>query len=93
MRFLRRTFRLYRPAEEAEPEPDEVVWVATVALWQAPLIVHGLREQRIRATFAESSARRWIVGGLPAARIYVEHRHRSGAERIITELTSRSDGT
>ena len=88
MGFLRRLFQMDRPTEELDPDPDEVVWVATVALWQAPLVVHELTQQRIRATFAESSSRRAIVGGFPAARIYVTGRHRIHAERIIAELTS-----
>jgi len=91
MSFFSRVFRMYRPTDESEPDPSEVVWVATVALWQAPLMVHGLEEQRIRATIAESSSRRGIVGGFPAARIYVEQRHRSDAERIITDLIRSAD--
>ena len=87
MRLLRRLFGMDRPADESDADPDEVVWVATVALWQAPLVVHGLAEQRIRATFAESSSRRGIIGGLPAARIYVTQRHRSRAEHVIADLT------
>lgn len=71
-----------------EPDPESVVWVATVALWQAPLIVHGLEEQRIKAVFAETSSRRLTLGGAPAARIYVHQRHRAEAEEIIVDLTS-----
>lgn len=88
MRLLRRLFRLGEDAEgRGAPDPEGVVWVATVALWQAPLIVHELTEQRIKATFAESSARRMIYGGAPAARIYVHHVNRAKAERIIVDLT------
>ena len=63
------------------------MWVATVALWQAPLVVHELAEQRIKATYAESSTRGLIFGGAPAARIYVHGRHRGEAERIILDVT------
>jgi hypothetical protein len=73
--------------DDRQPGPDDVVWVATVALWQAPLVVHALTEQRIRATFAESSSRRMIYGGAPAARIYVHQVNRAEAERIIIDIT------
>jgi hypothetical protein len=84
--WLRRL--LGKDAEGPDARDSEaVVWVATVALWQAPLIVHALTEERIRATFAESSSRRMIYGGAPAARIYVHQVHRAKAEQIITDPT------
>ena len=61
--------------------------MATVALWQAPLIVHELAEQRIKATFAESSSRSLIYGGAPAARLYVLQADRAAAERVILDVT------
>jgi len=87
---LRRLLGLDRAARE--PDPHDVVWVATVALWQAPLVVHGLAEQRIKATFAETSSRRMIYGGAPAARIYVHQVHRAEAEQIILDLTGIGPG-
>ena len=78
--------RTLRRAEEPGDVHD-VVWVATVALWQAPLVVHELAEQRIKATFAESSSRSLIYGGAPATRIYVDQIDRAAAERIILEVT------
>jgi hypothetical protein len=86
--WLRRLFGVDAVGKGGDPpDPEAVVWVATVALWQAPLIVHGLAEQRIKATFAESSSRRMIYGGAPAARIYVHQVNRAEAERIIVDLT------
>ena len=76
--------RLLGVGEDAEGpdacDSEAVVWVATVALWQAPLILHALTKKRIKATFAESSSRRMIYGGAPAARIYVHQVHRARAE-------------
>lgn len=88
MKLLRRLFQMDRPIADSDPNPDDVVWVATVALWQAPLIVHELAQVEIAATFAESSSRRAIVGGFPAARIYVRQADRIRAERLITDVTS-----
>ena len=89
MGWLRRLFGSeHADGVDDEPDPESVVWVATVALWQAPLIVHGLAEQRIKAVFAETSSRRLTLGGAPAARIYVHQRHRAEAEEIIVDLTS-----
>ena len=79
--------RLFGSGAGGERDPDAVVWVATVALWQAPLVVHELGEQRIKATFVENSSRSLIFGGAPAARIYVHQLHREEAERIILDVT------
>ena len=87
MGWLRRLIGPETPRPADEPGADDVVWVATVALWQAPLVVHELGEQRITATFAESSSRSLIYGGAPAARVYVHQINRAAAERIILEVT------
>ena len=62
------------------------MWIATVALWQAPLIVHALAEQQIDATFTEKliEAGAWVVAREP--RIYVHQLHRADAERIVGDL-------
>ena len=86
--WLRRLIGLDQmPIVGGEADVDAVVWVATVALWQAPLVVHELAEQGIQATYAESSSRSLIYGGAPAARIYVHQINRATAERIILEVT------
>jgi hypothetical protein len=84
---LRRLAARMTVVESEETDPDQVVWVATVALWQAPLVVHALDEADIRATFAESASRRAVIGGMPAARLYVLQAHRAAAERIILDVT------
>ena len=93
MGLLRRLFGLDdRGGEPDRGDPDGIVWVATVALWQAPLVVHGLAEEGVDATFTESSARRMTYGGAPAARIYVHQVDRAHAERIILDLTRTGPG-
>src|SRR3954447_19937108 len=98
VRWLRRLFGADDPGAigRGESDPLAVVWVATVALWQAPLVVHELNDHGIDATFAESSSRRMLLGGGPAARIYVHQLHRAEAERIILDVTCTGrpeDGT
>jgi len=40
MSFFSRVFRMYRPPDASEPDPGEVVWVATV---DEPVKLTGIR--------------------------------------------------
>ena len=85
MNWLQRLFGMDRPDTE-EHDPDEVVWVASLPLWQTPLIVTGLEQRGITATFADMpNHRRPNATG----EIYVRERDRRAAEVIIAELTAR----
>ena len=87
MNWLQRLFGLDRPGP-AEVDPGNVVHVATLPLWQAPLIVMGLEEQGIRATFAEMTSPKTAISGRITARVFVVERDRILAEEIIAELTA-----
>lgn len=89
MNWLQRMFGLDKPRDAKPIDPTTVVHVATLPLWQTPLIVKGLEQRNITATFAEMSSPKYTMIGIPTARIYVFQRDRAVAERIIAELTAR----
>ena len=93
MNWLQRLFGMDAPREAKPTDPSAVVHVATLPLWQTPLIVKGLEQKGITATFAEMSSPKYTMIGIPTARIYVVQRDRAVAERIIAELTAREPGT
>ncbi|MCU1392806.1 MAG: hypothetical protein JWM34_1234 [Ilumatobacteraceae bacterium] len=76
------------PDDTPPVDPDSVVHVATLPLWQAPLIVVGLEEAGIKATFAEISSPRAAMSGQINARVFVVERDRVAAEAIVAELTT-----
>jgi hypothetical protein len=77
-------------------DPDAIVAVATLPLWQTPLVVKGLEAEDIVATFHETSAelapRARKLLGIPAARIYVFQRDRARAIELITALVDDPQG-
>ena len=85
MNWLQRLFGLDRP-DTTERDPDAVVLVAALPLWQTPLIVTGLEQRGITATFAEMPAHRRPNA---TGEIYVRERDRAAAEAIIALLTAR----
>jgi len=90
MNWLQRLFGLSRAEDPSDtPDPDTIVWVANLPLWQAPLIVTGLREHDIVATFAEVSTARSSA----RADVYVRERDRPTAAAIIAKLTAHKPAT
>lgn len=85
MNWLQRLFGLDRTGAD-DRDPDAVVNIATLPLWQTPLIVTGLEQRGITASFAEISAVRRLNA---TGEIYVRERDRIAAEAIIAELTAR----
>ena len=88
MNWLQRLFGMDEPRVAKPIDPATVVHIATLPLWQTPLIVKGLEQRNITATFAEMSSPKYTMIGIPTARIYVVQRDRAVAERIIAELTA-----
>jgi len=88
MNWLQRLFGMDEPRAPKPIDPTTVVHVATLPLWQTPLVVKGLEQRNITATFAEMSSPKYTMIGIPTARIYVVQRDRAVAERIISELTA-----
>jgi hypothetical protein len=88
MNWLQRLFGMDQARDARPVDPAAVVHVATLPLWQTPLIVKGLEQRNITATFAEMSSPKYTMVGIPTARIYVFQRDRAVAERIIAELTA-----
>ena len=88
MNWLQRLFGMDEPRAPKPIDPTTVVHVATLPLWQTPLVVKGLEQRNITATFAEMSSPKYTMIGIPTARIYVLQRDRAIAERIIAELTA-----
>jgi len=88
MNWLQRLFGLDKLRDAKPLDPSTVVHVATLPLWQTPLVVKGLEQRNIVATFAEMSSPKYTMVGIPTARIYVVQRDRAAAERIISELTA-----
>lgn len=86
MNWLQRLFGSDRP-DTTVRDPDSVVLVAALPLWQTPLIVTGLEQRGITATFADVSSHRRANA---TAEIYVRERDRAAAEAIIALLTARS---
>lgn len=84
MNWLQRMFGMDR-ADDVEVDPDAVVHIATLLLWQTPLIIAGLEQRGITATFAEMPAHRRPN---PTGEVYVRERDRVSAEAIIAELTA-----
>jgi len=90
MNWLQRLFGLGRAEDPSDAkDPDSVVWVANLPLWQAPLIVTGLKEHDIVATFAEVSTARSSA----RADVYVRERDRVSADGIIAKLTATKPGS
>jgi hypothetical protein len=89
MNRLQRLFGLGAPADADSVDPDTVVWVANLPLWQAPLIVAGLQEHDIVATFAEVSTARSSA----RADLYARQRDRAAAEAIVAKLTAQKSGS
>ena len=89
MNWLQRLFGMDSTRDAKPIDPTTVVHVATLPFWQTPLIVKGLEQKGIVATFAEMSSPKYTMIGIPTARIYVVQRDRAVAERIIAELTAR----
>jgi hypothetical protein len=85
--WLRRLLGSDRTSSEIPDDSDHAVLAGTVPLWQAPLIIDGLAERDIKATYAETSGRRGVIlGGLPSARVYVIDRDRAAAADFIAEM-------
>ena len=88
MNWLQRLFGMGEPRGAKPLDPGAVIHIATLPLWQTPLIVKGLEQRNITATFAEMSSPKYTMVGIPTARIYVVQRDRAVAERIVAELTA-----
>jgi hypothetical protein len=60
MNWLQRLFGMDKPraagSVDGPIDPATVVHIATLPLWQTPLIVKGLEQRNIVATFAEMSS-------------------------------------
>ena len=52
MGWLRKLYRLDKVRAEMPPDPDKVIDVSVLALWQTPMVITALAEQGIHATFA-----------------------------------------
>lgn len=89
MGWLRKLYRLDKVRAEMPPDPDKVIDVAVLALWQTPMVITALAEQGIHATFAEESLPKHGMIGIPTAHIYVMEPDRARAQRLIRELTVR----
>ena len=90
MNRLQRLFGLGREEDPSDAtDPDSVVWVANLPLWQAPLIVTGLKEHDIVATFAEVSTSRSSA----RADLYARERDRATAQAIVAKLTASKPGS
>ena len=88
MNWLQHVFGMDSPQPVETPDPDSVVHVATLPLWQTPMIITGLEQQGIRASFAEMSSPKNTGAGIPTARVYVVQRDRAAAEAIIADLAA-----
>ncbi|MCU1400460.1 MAG: hypothetical protein JWN62_3569 [Acidimicrobiales bacterium] len=88
MGWVRRLYGMDKPVPPEVVPEDRVVHVATLPLWQAPLIVIGLEQQGINATFAEVSSPRAALSGRINARVFVVERDRIAAEEVIADLTT-----
>ena len=93
MNWLQRFFGMDAPDDSRRVDPLAVVHVATLPLWQTPLIVKGLEQEGIEATFAEMSSPKFTMVGIPTAHVYVVERDRVAAETLIAELTAREPGS
>jgi hypothetical protein len=72
-------------ADGALADPNQVVEVAEVRLWQSALVVHALGDANIEAVAVDRAAAPALPGLRPKSRIMVRAGDARAAEEIITK--------
>jgi len=94
MGALRRAVRwVFEARPPAEPDPDRVVELAWLPLWQAQLVLHHLWECGVPTTMSEDHTSQLRFGARePMAHLYVMQARRAAALAAMAELDG-STGT